>query len=132
MALSTIAPLLVGNLWLLAVALFVSGLSVAPTMVTTMTLVERLIPRAKLTEGMTWTSTGLTVGFAVGASVAGAVIDSSGAQVAYVVSAVAAVVAVTVAFMGRRQLRPAREPEGSHADGHDENDEWSRDQDHVV
>jgi MFS family permease len=119
MAVSMIPPLLVGNLWLLAAALFVSGLTIAPTMVSAMALVERLVPRAKLTEGMTWLSTGLTAGVAVGAGAAGRVIDARGASTAFVVPAVAAVAAVAVAYAGRGRItgglrraagRPGAEP----------------------
>ena len=78
MAVSMIPLQLVGNLPFLAVALFVAGLSIAPTMVTTMALVEQHVPRAKLTEGMTWTSTGLAVGVALGSSAAGWVVDAAG------------------------------------------------------
>jgi hypothetical protein len=53
--------LLVGNLPFLAVALFVAGPSIAPTMITT-ALVELHVPRAKPTEGITWTSAGLAAG----------------------------------------------------------------------
>jgi MFS family permease len=124
-----IPPLLVGNLWILAVALFVSGLTVAPTMVTTMALVEQLVPRAKLTEGITWTITGLAVGVAIGASLAGTVIDAAGARAAYAVPASAAALAAVVAFLGHRRLRPAPELEGSRTDGHrghHEHDEQGR------
>ncbi|MFB7596216.1 MFS transporter [Streptomyces sp. NPDC056160] len=108
MAVSMIPLLLVGNLPFLAVALFVAGLSVAPTMITTMALVEEHVPRAHLTEGMTWVSTGLAVGVALGSSVAGWVIDSSGARSGYGVPAVAGAVAVAVGFLGYRRLsRPA-------------------------
>jgi predicted MFS family arabinose efflux permease len=113
MAVSMIPPLLVGNLWFLAGALFLSGLTIAPTMVTAMALVEQLVPRARLTEGMTWTATGLTVGIAVGAALAGRVIDTRGASAAFAVPASAAVVAVAVAFLGNRRLRPAPEQEES-------------------
>ena len=129
MAVSMIPPLLVGNLWILAVALFVSGLTVAPTMVTTMALVEQLVPRAKLTEGITWTITGLAVGVAIGASLAGTVIDAAGARAAYAVPASAAALAAVVAFLGHRRLRPAPELEGSRTDGHrghHEHDEQGR------
>jgi MFS family permease len=108
MAVSMIPLLLVGNLPLLAVALFVAGLSVAPTMITTMALVEEHVPRAHLTEGMTWVSTGLTVGVALGSSVAGWVIDAAGALAGYGVPAVSGTVAVAVGFLGYRRLsRPA-------------------------
>nr|BFD82208.1 MFS transporter [Streptomyces sp. Xyl84] len=108
MAVSMIPLLLVGNLPSLAVALFVAGLSVAPTMITTMALVEEHVPRAHLTEGMTWVSTGLAVGVALGSSVAGWVIDAAGARSGYGVPAVSGAVAVAVGFLGYRRLsRPA-------------------------
>lgn len=122
MGVSMIPPLLVGNLPFLAVALFVAGLSIAPTMVTTMALVEQLVPRAKLTEGMTWTSTGLAVGVALGASLAGWVIDAAGARAAFVVPASAAALAVVAAFLGYRRLEPAPDLEGTRAHGYDEQD----------
>lgn len=109
MAVSMIPLQLVGNLPLLAVALFVAGLSIAPTMVTTMALVEQHVPRAKLTEGMTWTSTGLAVGVALGSSAAGWVVDAAGARAGYAVPGAAGVLAAAVAFLGYRRLRPAPE-----------------------
>ncbi|MFF8811151.1 MFS transporter [Streptomyces pactum] len=113
MAASMIPLQLVGNLPLLAVALFVAGLSVAPTMVTTMGLIEQHVPRANLTEGMTWVSTGLAVGVALGSSAAGVVVDRAGADAGYAVAGVAGVVAAVVAFLGYRRLRPAAEPAGA-------------------
>ncbi|GHB71214.1 MFS transporter [Streptomyces cirratus] len=109
MAVSMIPLLLAGNLPFLAVALFVSGLAIAPTMITTMALIEAHVPRAKLTEGMTWISTGLAVGVAVGSSVAGLVIDAAGAKSGYVVAISAGATAAAVAFAGYRRLtRPAQ------------------------
>ncbi|GGX70873.1 MFS transporter [Streptomyces minutiscleroticus] len=114
MAVSMIPLLLVGNLPFLAVALFVAGLSIAPTMITTMALVEQHVPRAKLTEGMTWVSTGLAVGVALGSSVAGWVIDAAGADAGYGVPAVAGAVAVVIGLLGHRRLsRPAPQREGT-------------------
>ncbi|KUL37036.1 MFS transporter [Streptomyces regalis] len=108
MAVSMIPLLLVGNLPFLAVALFVAGMAVAPTMITTMSLIEEHVPRAQLTEGMTWVSTGLAVGVALGSSVAGWVIDEAGAGAGYGVPAVSGAVAVAVGFLGYRRLsRPA-------------------------
>jgi MFS family permease len=116
LAMSMIPLQLVGNLPELAVALFVSGLSIAPTMITTMALVERLVPRSRLTEGMTWTSTGLAVGVAVGSSVAGSVVDAAGPAAGYAVPLAAGALAATVAFLGQRRLRPAPEREGQRVD----------------
>ncbi|MEV5374961.1 MULTISPECIES: MFS transporter [Streptomyces] len=109
MAVSMIPLQLVGSLPFLAVALFVSGLSIAPTMVTTMALVEQHVPRAQLTEGMTWTSTGLAVGVALGSSAAGWVVDARGAAAGYAVSGVAGALAAAVALLGYRRLRTQAE-----------------------
>ncbi|MGQ5639181.1 MULTISPECIES: MFS transporter [unclassified Streptomyces] len=123
MAVSMIPLLLVGNLPLLAVALFVAGLSIAPTMITTMSLIEEHVPRAQLTEGMTWVSTGLAVGVALGSSVAGSVIDAAGARAGYGVPAVSGAVAVAVGFLGYRRLRRPASGRGGTVEQHSEREE---------
>ncbi|WP_274563143.1 MFS transporter [Streptomyces spiramyceticus] len=120
MAVSMIPLQLAGNLPFLAVALFVAGLAIAPTMVTTMALIEEHVPRTKLTEGMTWTGTGLAVGVALGSSAAGWVVDAAGADAGYGVPVAAGAVAAVVAFLGYRRLRTPAPTRGGHgADGHD-------------
>jgi MFS family permease len=123
MAVSMIPLLLVGNLPLLAVALFLAGLSIAPTMITTMSLIEEHVPRAKLTEGMTWVSTGLAVGVALGSSVAGWVIDAAGARAGYGVPVVAGAVAVAVGFLGYRRLSRPAPGRGGTVEHHNEREE---------
>jgi predicted MFS family arabinose efflux permease len=125
MAMSMIPLQLVGparSLPLLAAALFVSGLTVAPTMITTVALVEGHVPRAQLTEGMTWTSTGLTAGVAIGSSVAGWVVDAAGAAAGFVVPEIAGAVAAVIGLVGFRRLkRPAVKRGGTV--GHGEREE---------
>ncbi|MFE7130637.1 MFS transporter [Streptomyces sp. NPDC057638] len=129
MAVSMIPLQLVGNLAFLAVALFVAGLAIAPTMITTMALVEARVPRSQLTEGMTWVSTGLAVGIALGFSIGGWAIDAFGAEPAYAVPGFAGAVAAVVAFLGYRRLnRPVPTREGQRADGHERDQQDGRDQ----
>ncbi|MFF3942586.1 MFS transporter [Streptomyces phaeofaciens] len=123
MAVSMIPLLLVGNLPFLAVALFVAGLAIAPTMITTMSLIEEHVPRAQLTEGMTWISTGLAVGVALGSSIAGWVIDTAGAQAGYGVPAVSGAVAVAVGFLGYRRLTRPAPGRGGTVEQHSEREE---------
>ncbi|WP_377274040.1 MFS transporter [Peterkaempfera sp. SMS 1(5)a] len=111
MAVSMLPLLLVGNLVALAVALFVAGLSISPTMVTTMGMVERLVPAAKLNEGLTWTITGLAVGVAAGSSIGGWTVDRAGASTGYWVPVTAALIAAVTAFLGSRRLQSAQEQE---------------------
>ncbi|ARF57855.1 MFS transporter [Streptomyces gilvosporeus] len=106
MAVSMVPLPLVGSLPALGVALFVAGLTVAPTGVTTMALVAEHVPRAQLTEGMTWTSTGITVGVALGSSAAGRVVDAAGAERGYLVACAAGALAALIALAGYRRLRP--------------------------
>lgn len=54
------------------------GATVAPTLINGNTLIEGMVPRARLTEGLSWMGTGLGIGVAVGSSVAGPLIDLRG------------------------------------------------------
>lgn len=102
----TILPLLlVGNLPALAATVFVAGMSISPTMILTVSLVERLVPPARLTEGMTWTTTGIGIGVAAGSSLSGLVVDHFGARAGFGVAVGAALVAVVMALGGYRVLR---------------------------
>ncbi|MFF8278256.1 MFS transporter [Streptomyces lateritius] len=60
-----------GSLLALAAGLLVAGMATAPTMVTGMSLVQRLTPPGRLNEGMTLAVTALLGGIAVGSATAG-------------------------------------------------------------
>lgn len=83
---------------------FVAGLAIAPTLITAMTLCQRLVPAAQLNEGMTIVLTGLLVGVGVGSGVAGHVIESAGAHRAFVVPIAAAALSFVIALLGRGRL----------------------------
>ena len=70
------APVLIG-------AIAVSGFAVAPTLIVTFSLAQRLTPPTLLTEGLTWTNSGLAAGFAFGASLSGFLVDRVGTQFAF-------------------------------------------------
>ncbi|NEB39385.1 MFS transporter [Streptomyces sp. SID14515] len=118
-ALTTLPLLLVGDLVTLSAAVFLPGLFFAPTMIVVMGLVERTVPPAALTEGMTWAITGLSVGVASGAAVSGAVVDRFGPGGGFVVAVAAGAAALLTALCARRSLerslkdRVAREAEES-------------------
>ncbi|MFE5795916.1 MFS transporter [Streptomyces sp. NPDC056503] len=74
MTLVMAAPLLAartGSLAALAAGLLVAGMATAPTMVTGMGLVQRIVPPSRLNEGMTLAVTALLAGVAAGSATAG-------------------------------------------------------------
>jgi predicted MFS family arabinose efflux permease len=72
--------------------------------------VESRVPRAALTEALSWTNTGLTLGVTAGSALAGAAVDAWGAQAAFAVPAVAAAAAGLIGVAGAPLLRRVPEP----------------------
>ncbi|WP_138759974.1 MFS transporter [Modestobacter altitudinis] len=96
---------LVGSLPVLVAIAFLAGLTIAPVLVAGMSLVEARVPRAGLTEGLTWTSTGLVVGITAGSALAGTAVDEWGAEAAFAVPALGAAVAGLFAVVAWLVLR---------------------------
>ena len=92
-------------------AIFVSGLGVSPTFITAFGLIERRVPPAVLTEGITWVMTGIGIGMALGAFVAGWVVDGYGASNGFWVAVVAGVAALLTVLLGQRALGAPRHRE---------------------
>ncbi|GGV55587.1 hypothetical protein GCM10010294_00280 [Streptomyces griseoloalbus] len=97
MTLPLLAAGLTGSLLVLAGALLVAGMATAPTMVTTMTLVQRYTPEGRLNEGMTLAVTGLLGGIACGSAAGGWTVEHASA-VAYLVPVAAAATALLVSL----------------------------------
>ena len=103
-ALTTLPLLVVDNVTVLSVVLFLAGVAVSPTIILSMALVEKVVPSSKLTEGMTWAVTGISIGMAAGSSASGWIIDHMGASSGFMVSLVAGFIALIIIFLGQRQL----------------------------
>ncbi|WP_329210463.1 MFS transporter [Streptomyces sp. NBC_00683] len=104
MSLPLIAAATTGSLFVLAGCLLVAGAATAPTMVTAMTLIQRLTPQAQLNEGMTLAVTALLGGVAVGSAVGGRLVEHSGTVTGYAVPMCAAALALAVAAAGIRRV----------------------------
>lgn len=113
-AATTLPLLLAGNIVGLAGAVLVAGLFFAPTMIVAMSLVERIVPESKLTEGMTWLLAGLNVGVAGGAAASGQVVDAWGAKAGFNVALVAGAAVLLVALWGYQRVR-ARAQQASYS-----------------
>ncbi len=87
-------PLVTNNVALITVVAL-TGFSVAPALIGIFTLASRLVPRRHLTEGLTWTNSGLAAGFALGSGLAGFVIDSLGPRAGLSLTIVGAIAAAT-------------------------------------
>ncbi|MBV6662335.1 MFS transporter [Pseudomonas yamanorum] len=103
-AITTLPLLLVTNIPGLAAAIFISGLFFAPTLIVSMALVEQIVPPSRLTEGMTWLITGLSIGVAIGAASSGWMIDNFGAPSGFWVALAAGAVVLGAAVLGYRRL----------------------------
>jgi MFS family permease len=106
----TTLPLLVANtVPLLAFAVFVSGVAISPTFITAFGLIERRVPEAMLTEGITWVMTGIGIGMALGSFAAGWVVDNFGAQNGFWVSVVAGASSLLTVLLGQKTLAGRRD-----------------------
>jgi MFS family permease len=90
----------------LAVLAFLGGLTISPTLVSILALVESHVPPAVRTEGLSWLLTGLGGGLGLASALAGRVIDAAGARAGFLVSLGAGVLAAVVAFAGSRWISP--------------------------
>ena len=96
------------SLAVLAVLMFVTGLVVAPTMAVGDGMVQALVPRMRLTEGMTWTRTGIDIGIAGGAWLAGYLVEHRSPGAGFAVTAVAGLASAIVALAAWPYLRTRR------------------------
>ncbi|ANB06705.1 transporter [Streptomyces ambofaciens] len=98
LTLPLLAASLTGSLPLLALTLLVAGMATAPTMVTTMTLVQHRTPEGRLNEGMTLAVTGLLGGIAGGSAAGGWMVEHASPTAAYGVPVTAAAVALLLSL----------------------------------
>ena len=106
-----VAPLLLlQNLLQMAVIVFVAGFAISPMLISGNALVQEIVDPARLTEGLTWTNSGIGIGISVGAALSGAVVDAAGAQRGFAVPAAAGILATVLVLLCSRWLRPASPP----------------------
>lgn len=95
----------VTSLPVLCVVMFVTGFTIAPTLINGNNLVQLLVPPSQLTEGLTWVGTALGVGVSVGTSVAGQRIDAAGSHAGFEIVLIAAAFSVLVTIASLYTLR---------------------------
>jgi hypothetical protein len=95
---------LVRDIWLMVPFVVLAGISLSPSLISSFTLAELLVPRSAVTEAFTWIGTALGLGVAIGASAAGKIVDVWGANAAFLVATVAAAIAAVVVALCQRVL----------------------------
>ncbi|QWA10330.1 MFS transporter [Sodalis ligni] len=108
-AVTAILPILSPDVYIMTGMVFVASLSFAPTMVVVMNLGTIIVPPSKLTEGLTWMTTGISIGVALGSALSGRIIDAFGARAGFGVPIFAGLVMVMIVLIGLRTLRAASE-----------------------
>jgi MFS family permease len=105
LVLSTLPLTLASSLGAMVPLGFVAGSAISPVLIAGFSLVERLVPRAMLTEGFTWVSTALGFGVGIGVTVGGRAIDAIGASRAFLLCPTAALVGGLIGVAGLSALR---------------------------
>lgn len=95
--------------WLVAFA-FLSGVAIAPLIVSGTTLVQHRVRKDGLTESLTWVTTGILVGVAAGGWICGRVADATDGMGGFLVVTPAACAATAVVWLAWLRLR--RDPSG--------------------
>lgn len=104
-AVTAVLPIFSPDVYILSGMLFVAGMSFAPTMVVVMNLGTIIVPPSRITEGLTWMTTGISIGVALGGVLAGLVIDAYGARAGFGVAIGAGLVMLVIVLLGLRTLR---------------------------
>lgn len=115
---------LIGDIAAMGVAVVVFGFAISPSLITSFTLVEELVPKAIVTEGFTWVGTALGLGVAVGGSASGLLVELFGANQAFLVATVVAGAAALTVAMFRGTLVPGAWATVGVAPGHSGPGSW--------
>ena len=106
-AVTAVLPIFSPDVYILSGMLFVAGVSFAPTMVVVMNLGTIIVPPSRITEGLTWMTTGISIGVALGGVLSGLIIDTYGARAGFGVAIAAGLIMVVIVLLGLRTLQAA-------------------------
>lgn len=90
---------------MLGLIMVVTGVSIAPTMTNVSTIVQKIMPPSRLTEGLAWMSTAINIGVSIGAAVTGPILDNHGARAGFLVVIASAWFMLLAAMFGLSTLR---------------------------
>ena len=88
----------------LAAGIFVAGLGISATLVSSYSIAERVVPASQRTEGMSWLTTAASTGTALGSALAGHLVDAHGASAGYLFALASGVAAIAILVIRYRDL----------------------------
>lgn len=100
----------VTSLPMLAAVMFVTGFTIAPTIINGNGLVTSFVRHDQLTTGLAWVGTALGVGVSIGSAAAGGAVDREGAHGGFLVVAASAAFAVLATLVALPTLRAGYVP----------------------
>ena len=92
------------NLLLLTLVIYLCGMTIAPTLIAGFSLLESQALPGRITEAMSWLTTGISVGVALGATAVGFILDAFGARWGYAFAAFSGGASVLLCLAGLRRL----------------------------
>ena len=108
LTLGTVPILLANSIPFMAVAVFLTGIGIAPTMIAANSVVEGLAERNRLNEAFAWLGSAVASGVAIGSIISGVVIDELGTRGGQAVGVVAGGLAAAVVVLGANTLQGRR------------------------
>ncbi|MFV0632876.1 MFS transporter [Demequina sp.] len=118
------------SVWAFAVIGFLAGLAIAPTLTNADTIVQRMVRRDQITEGMSWLRIGMGIGVAIGAWAAGYLVDHVGAHAGLYLAAGSAIAMFGMALVAAPVIRKGterpevRDSDDVHPPSQRDPDEW--------
>lgn len=110
LSLGLLPAVLLGSIPTLIAAAILSGVAIAPALIISFALAERLVAREALTEGLTWVTSGINVGFSAGVALAGTLVDAHGTGWSFALALASAMLASLVALTTRNWLHVRMRP----------------------
>lgn len=98
--------LLAWDFWSMLAAVAIGGIAIAPVIIVEYELIQRLAPRAYITEAFTWVQTANVAGSAVGAQVAGLASAAGGLTAGFAVAPAFLVAATSLALVSTQWWKP--------------------------
>ncbi len=108
-AMATLVWFPASPLWLMFPLLFLTGCTIAPTLIMQQSLLDQLAPAHRLNEAQAFLSAATTTGGAAGTAIAGFVIDGWGLTAAFAGAAAGAALAAGIALASQSHWRAAAE-----------------------